>query len=148
MLKMKNKVLASLVIALPLLLNIGISTTVSASSSSNNSYNTTYTYNYYSESLETRLDTLVSSGTISKAQATTILDMYYNDEITTKRDMKNELDALVTAGTITPSQEISILNLFINPDSNLEISASPSVPRYNNHSSDKLEKIVHPPINQ
>lgn len=107
---MKTKIFTALLITGSLLLNIGVTTTVSASSSDN----TPYTYSFYSESIETRLGTLVESGTISQAKATAIIEMYYNDEITTKNDMKNELDVLVKAKTITQSQEDSILNLFID----------------------------------
>lgn len=136
MLKVNNKVLVSLVIVLPLLLNIGISKTVNAASIDNNS-TVTYTYNFYSESLETRLDTLIESGTISQSQAATILDMYYTYEITTKQDMKNQLDVLLSAGTITQNQEYSILNLFIDLNSNYTISASPNGLSYNDVSVDK-----------
>ncbi|AKN31416.1 hypothetical protein Ccar_11330 [Clostridium carboxidivorans P7] len=107
---MKNKIFTALLITGSLLLTIGVTTTVSASSNDN----MPYTYNFYSQSIETRLGTLVESGTISEAQASAIIDIYYNDEITTKKDMKNELDVLVTAKTITQSQEDSILNLFID----------------------------------
>ncbi len=106
---MKTKILTALLLT-GLLLNIGVTTTVSASSNDNKPYN----YNFYSQSIETRLGTLVESGIISQAEATTIIDIYYNDEITTKKDMKKELDTLVTAKTITQNQEDSILNLFID----------------------------------
>lgn len=117
MLKINNKMLVSLLIALPLLLNTGISKTVSASSIDNNS-TAAYTYDFYAESLETRLDTLVESEIISQSQAAKILDIYYNYEITTKHDMKDQLEVLLEAGTITQNQEYSILNLFMDINSN------------------------------
>lgn len=106
---MKTKILTALLLT-GLLLNIGLTTTVSASSNDNKPY----TSIFYSQSIEARLGTLVESETISQAEATTIIDIYYNDEITTKKDMKKELDTLVTVKTITQNQEDSILNLFID----------------------------------
>ncbi len=130
---MKTKILVSLLVVMPLLLNLGVAATVSASSINN----TPYTYNFYSESLETRLGTLVASGTILQAQAAKILDIYYIDEITTKQDMKNELDVLVAAKTITQNQEYSILNLFIDLSSNYEIPTSSNELSYTNISIDR-----------
>ena len=94
---MKTKILVSLLVVMPLLLNLGVAATVSASSINN----TPYTYNFYSESLETRLGTLVASGTISPSQENIILNLYYNNKITTRETFKAQLDALVAAGTIT-----------------------------------------------
>lgn len=133
MLEIKNTILESfLLIVILLLLSTDTTATVSAPSI-NNSSTLTYPYNFYSESLETRLDTLIESGTISESQAATILDIYYTYEITTKQDMKTQLDVLVTEKTITQNQEYSILNLFI--DSNYEASASPNGLSYNTTSS-------------
>lgn len=127
MLEIKNKILAPFLLTIiSLLLSIGVATTVSASSIYNNLPSTTYTSDYYSEDFDTKLNDLVSSGIISQPQSSTILDMYYTYEITTKQDMKNQLDILVAKETITQDQEYSILNLFIDLNSNYEISSLPN----------------------
>ncbi|MFL0198217.1 hypothetical protein ACJDU8_22030 [Clostridium sp. WILCCON 0269] len=131
-LKMKNKILTSLVIAVPLLLNTGVATTVSASSINNYSSNITYKYTYSFANFQTKLDALVVSGTITQAQKTTILDLYYNGKITIRETFKAQLDALVASGTIAQSQEYSILNVFTNWGSTWKIPAPTSGTRHDN----------------
>ncbi|MFL0197566.1 hypothetical protein ACJDU8_18645 [Clostridium sp. WILCCON 0269] len=155
--KMKYKLLTTLVIAAPLLLNTGVAATVHACSNNNSAWNSTsnnsrnpgypsrvdtYPVHHYTPTIiytssnysfvdfKTKLDTLVAAGTITQAQETTILNLYYNGQITANSDLKNKLDVLVTVGTITQSQEYSILSLFTNWGSSWKIPApaTPTVP--------------------
>ncbi|WP_368490248.1 hypothetical protein [Clostridium sp. BJN0013] len=170
--RMKYKLLSTLVIAAPLLLNTGVTTTVHANygknsgcnSISNNSRNNTgysnpsdhskfndqgysdriNTYpvhqytptiihtscNYSFSDFKTKLDNLVVAGIITQDQETIILNLYYNNKITTGETFKAQLDALVSAGTTTASQEYSILNAFTSWGSNWKIPApvKPTVP--------------------
>ncbi|MFL0198173.1 hypothetical protein ACJDU8_21790 [Clostridium sp. WILCCON 0269] len=133
MLKMKYKLLSALVIAAPLLLNTGIATTVHASSidrhqqleSSKVLYNRAGAHDsYYSlKNFSSKLDALVSAGTITESQETILLNLFYGDQLTSE-NFKSQLDVLVTAGTITQSQEYSILNVFTNWTSNWEIPSA------------------------
>ncbi|MFL0197845.1 hypothetical protein ACJDU8_20070 [Clostridium sp. WILCCON 0269] len=136
MLKMKYKLLPALVIAAPLLVNTGIATTVHACTNNNSTgisnigWRNTGAYNkgdgstfsnsnsniiyrsYFSfENFKTKLDALVTAGTISQDQEIIILNLYNKGDITSE-NFKVELDVLVTTGSITQSQEVSILNLF------------------------------------
>lgn len=179
--RMKYKLLSTLVIAAPLLLNTGVTTTVHASSGknsgcnsvSNNSRNNpgynnsrnnpgrsnpnddskfnnqgypdrinTYPIHQYTPTIidtscnysfsdfKTKLDNLVTAGIITQNQETIILNLYYNNKITTGETFKAQLGALVAAGTITTSQEYSILNVFTGWGSNWKIPApvKPTIP--------------------
>ncbi|BAH05662.1 hypothetical protein [Clostridium kluyveri] len=123
MLKMKYKLLSVLVLAAPLLVNTGIATTVQASPVNNAKTSIIYKSHYSFENFRTKLDGLVASGTISSNQENIILNLYYNNKITTKETFKAQLDALVAAGTITQSQAISILNAFSGWGSSWQIPA-------------------------
>ncbi|WP_368488696.1 hypothetical protein [Clostridium sp. BJN0013] len=112
MLKTRYKLLSALVLAAPLLVNTGVATTVQASSVNNAKASIVYKSYYSFENFETKLDGLVASGTISPSQENIILNLYYNNKITTRETFKAQLDALVAAGTITQNQAVSILNAF------------------------------------
>ncbi|MFL0197839.1 hypothetical protein ACJDU8_20040 [Clostridium sp. WILCCON 0269] len=89
---------------------------------------TVYTSSDYSfADFKTKLDTLVASGIITQEQETTILNLYYNGQITTNSTLKNKLDILVTVGIITQSQEYSILSPFTSWGSCWKIPA-PTTP--------------------
>lgn len=140
MLKTKQKILASLVLAVPLLLNTGIATTVHASSSKNNVSSITYKYTYSSGNFYTKLDNLVTTKTITKVQKTTILNLYYNNKITTRTNFKTQLDVLVKSGAITKSQQYSILNSFTSWGSDWKIPAPSTGTNHNYNSSNKIVK--------
>ncbi|MFL0194734.1 hypothetical protein ACJDU8_03975 [Clostridium sp. WILCCON 0269] len=112
MLKMKYKLLSALVLTVPLLVNTGIATTVHASPANNVKTNIVYKSHYSFENFKTKLDGLAAAGSISPSQENIILNLYYNNKITTRETFKAQLDALVAAGSITQNQAVSILNAF------------------------------------
>ncbi|MFL0198686.1 hypothetical protein ACJDU8_24480 [Clostridium sp. WILCCON 0269] len=109
---MKNKTFTSLIITVPLLLNVGFATMVHACSTNNTEGAIPITYISPSANIETKLNDLVALEDISQAQETTILNMFYTDEITTTPDFTKQLDTLVTKDTVTQNQEHIILSLF------------------------------------
>lgn len=110
---MKTK-LITLAITATLLLNTGATIVYADSNTINNpGWVTPTIYISPSESIETKLNILLALNIMSNNQKTTILDIYYKDEITTKYDMQKELDILVKKNIINQNQEQIILNLFI-----------------------------------
>ncbi|MFL0198607.1 hypothetical protein ACJDU8_24065 [Clostridium sp. WILCCON 0269] len=124
MLKNKYKLISAVMIAAPLLINTGIATTVHANPRYANPAPVSYNSYYYTfANFQTKLDSLVSAGTITQAQESIILNLYYSDKIGSYSTFKAQLDVLVTVGTITQSQEYSILNVFTSWGSSWELPA-------------------------
>lgn len=142
MLKRNLKLLSALVVAVPLLLNTGVVAAHAANSYKDTTSNTRGAFNKpdfrgdfgkgngQNEGFKTKLDTLVTAGTITEAQETAVLNLFTpstnngtdgNSQTkpgNPKDDFKTKLDTLVTAGTITEAQETSVLNLFTQPSNN------------------------------
>ncbi|AZV58342.1 hypothetical protein [Clostridium sp. AWRP] len=117
-----------IVSALALVVSIGTGfTTVNAASLSNKTAKSVYcsSKNFKTKNnqnfLKTKLDPLVTAGTITQDQETAALNLLTSSKTNkksntqakkekTKDSLKTTLDSLVTAGTITKDQETAILN--------------------------------------
>ncbi len=84
--------------------------TTKAAYCSNKNFNTKNNENF----LKTKLDSLVTAGTITQDQETAALNLLTSSKTDKKSNtenlLKTKLDTLVTAGTITQDQETAILN--------------------------------------
>ncbi|WP_338432781.1 hypothetical protein [Clostridium tyrobutyricum] len=67
--------------------------------------------NYSYDQFKVKLDTPVSQGVITKAQETTILNLFVQGKLT-PQNFDDQLDVLITKGNITSTHKTKLLNLF------------------------------------
>lgn len=111
-----------LIAALAIVASLSAGGAVNAASVSNSTTKSTYHANkdfkkgHSTNSLKSKLDALVTAGTITNDQETAALNLIKpsktNQKANHKDFFKNKLDTLVTAGTINKDQETAVLNLF------------------------------------
>lgn len=129
MLKRNLKIIS----ALALVASIGTGfTTVNAASLSNKTTKAAYcsSKNFNTKNnenfLKTKLDSLVTAGTITQDQETAALNLLTSSKTDKKSNtenlLKTKLDTLVTAGTITKDQETAIKNL-LTSNKNADVQA-------------------------
>jgi hypothetical protein len=100
--------------------------------------------NYSFDSFKSKLDSLLTNGTITKSQESVILNLLSNGKLTPE-NFSSQLDILITEGAITSYQKILILNLFniniVNPTPAVSNPVTPVVfkPSFGNYSFDSFK---------